>query len=490
MTLALRYAARSDRGLVRANNEDSVYAGARLLALADGMGGHAAGEVASQLVIAALAHLDDDEPGGDLLSKLETAVREGNSAIAEHVELDQELDGMGTTLTAILFAGDRLGLVHIGDSRGYLLRDGELTQITKDDTFVQTLVDEGRITAEEAHSHPQRSLIMRALTGHEVEPTLIMREAREGDRYLLCSDGLSDPVSQETILEALKIPGVAESADRLIELALRGGGPDNVTVVVADVVDHDYAGQTQPILAGAVSGDDDSLAPPNTSAGRASAIAPRPPVANRVVPEPDPPPQPKPRRRTFIAAALVVLLALAGMGVGYKLIRNYYYVSAYGDTVAIMRGLQGSVLGIRLQQPYLLGCINDRGELSQISYGQEIANLGCDLMRLQDLRPSGRAQVTAGLPAGSLDDAIGQLRELTHNSLLPQCAPPTSSTPATAAPPRSGTTTPTTPATTTPGTTKPGTTKPTTSTPKPPQPSAAQVPAPQQQPGTDCRATV
>ena len=283
MTLVLRYAARSDRGLVRANNEDSVYAGARLLALADGMGGHAAGEVASQLVIAALAHLDDDEPGGDLLSKLDDAVREGNSAIAAHVELEPELEGMGTTLTAILFAGNRLGLVHIGDSRGYLLRDGELTQITKDDTFVQTLVDEGRITAEEAHSHPQRSLIMRALTGHEVEPTLIMREAKEGDRYLLCSDGLSDPVSQETILEALQIPDVAESADRLIELALRGGGPDNVTVVVADVVDHDYGGQTQPILAGAVSGDDDNVAPPNTAAGRASAIAPRPAVAKRVV---------------------------------------------------------------------------------------------------------------------------------------------------------------------------------------------------------------
>ena len=119
MTLVLRYAARSDRGLVRANNEDSVYAGARLLALADGMGGHAAGEVASQLVIAALAHLDDDEPGGDLLSKLDAAVREGNSAIAAHVEADPELEGMGTTLTAILFDGNRLGLVHIGDSRGY-----------------------------------------------------------------------------------------------------------------------------------------------------------------------------------------------------------------------------------------------------------------------------------------------------------------------------------------------------------------------------------
>ena len=272
MTLVLRYAARSDRGLVRANNEDSVYAGARLLALADGMGGHAAGEVASQLVIAALAHLDDDEPGGDLLSKLDAAVSEGNSAIAAHVEADPELEGMGTTLTAILFDGNRLGLVHIGDSRGYLLREGELTQITKDDTFVQTLVDEGRITAEEAHSHPQRSLIMRALTGHEVEPTLIMREARAGDRYLLCSDGLSDPVSHETILDALHITDVAESADRLIELALRGGGPDNVTVVVADVIDYDY-GQTQPIIAGAVSGDDDQVAPPDTAAGRDSATA-------------------------------------------------------------------------------------------------------------------------------------------------------------------------------------------------------------------------
>src|ERR1700760_1315525 len=181
---------------------------------------------------------------------------------------------MGTTLTAILFAGNRLGLVHIGDSRGYLLRDGELTQITKDDTFVQTLVDEGRTTREEAHSHPQRSLIMRALTGHEVEPTLTMREVRIGDRYLLCSDGLSDPVSDETILDALQIPDVTDSADRLIELALRGGGPDNVTVVVADVVDYDY-GPTQPIIAGAVSGDSeyqDQLTRPSTAASRASAL--------------------------------------------------------------------------------------------------------------------------------------------------------------------------------------------------------------------------
>lgn len=482
MTLALRYAARSDRGLVRANNEDSVYAGARLLALADGMGGHAAGEVASQLVIAHLAHLDDDEPGGDLLGKLDQAVHEGNAAIAEQVELNPDLDGMGTTLTAILFAGDRLGMVHIGDSRGYLLRDGELTQITKDDTFVQTLVDEGRITAEEAHSHPQRSLIMRALTGHEVEPTLVMREAREGDRYLLCSDGLSDPVRHETILEALKIEGVAESAERLIELALRGGGPDNVTVVVADVVDHDYGGQTQPILAGAVSGDDDHhVAPPNTAAGRASAITPRPPVAKKVVLEPDPAPAPpKSRKRAFIAAALVTLLALAGLLGGQYIINGYYYVSAHDGDVAIMRGIQGSFLGVSLQKPYQLGCINGRGELSQISYGQADTELGCALMKVQDLRPSERAAVTAGLPAGSLDDAIAQLRDLSRDSLLPPCPPraaaptptPTSSVPASKTPtaaPRSGAGAPAAPATS-------------SASPSP------TVPAPQPKPGTDCRA--
>ncbi len=423
MTLVLRYAARSDRGLVRANNEDSVYAGARLLALADGMGGHAAGEVASQLVIAALAHLDDDEPGGDLLSKLDDAVHQGNAAIAAHVEAEPELEGMGTTLTAILFAGNRLGLVHIGDSRGYLMRDGELAQITKDDTFVQTLVDEGRITAEEAHSHPQRSLIMRALTGHEVEPTLIMREARNGDRYLLCSDGLSDPVSQETIQEALQIEDVTESADRLIELALRGGGPDNVTVVVADVVDYDY-GQTQPILAGAVSGDDGSSSPPpNTAAGRASAINPRRNEAKRAVAPPEPPAhKPRSRRRVWIAAAVVALLVLAGLAVGREIIRNNYYVTEADGTVSIMRGIQGSFLGLAMSDPFLLGCLNGRNELSQISYGQTPS--GCRLMKLADLRPSERAQVAAGLPGGSLDEAIEQLRQLANTSVLPLCAPP------------------------------------------------------------------
>ncbi|MGE5698202.1 MAG: PP2C family protein-serine/threonine phosphatase [Candidatus Sericytochromatia bacterium] len=425
MTLVLRYAARSDRGLVRANNEDSVYAGARLLALADGMGGHAAGEVASQLVIAALAHLDDDEPGGDILAKLDQAVREGNAAIAAHVENDPELEGMGTTLTAILFAGNKLGLVHIGDSRGYLMRDGELSQITKDDTFVQTLVDEGRITAEEAHSHPQRSLIMRALTGQEVEPTLIMREARAGDRYLLCSDGLSDPVSQETILEALRIPDVAESADRLIELALRGGGPDNVTVVVADVVDYDYGGQTQPILAGAVSGDDNHLAPPDTSAGRASAFNPkRAAAAKRVVTEPEPPAKrSRPWRRIIIAAIVLVLLLAAGLGIGYTVLRNHYYVAVDNGTVSVMRGYEGSIplLNIPLQRQSRVGCLDNKNEFSIFDVGQQPS--GCHQPKLADLDQTGRNAI-AGLPGGSLNDATEQLKKLIEQSVLPVCRPP------------------------------------------------------------------
>jgi PPM family protein phosphatase len=498
VTLVLRYAARSDRGLVRTNNEDSVYAGARLLALADGMGGHAAGEVASQLVIAALAHLDDDEPGGDLLAKLDAAVRSGNAAIAAQVEMEPDLEGMGTTLTAILFDGNRIGLVHIGDSRGYLLRDGELAQITKDDTFVQTLVDEGRITREEAHSHPQRSLIMRALTGHEVEPTLTMREARAGDRYLLCSDGLSDPVSDETILEALQIPDVAESAYRLIELALRGGGPDNVTVVVADVVDYDY-GQTQPILAGAVSGEDDQLTLPNTSAGRASAIRPRDEVAKRVPPQEETSRRQRwSGRRTAIVVTLMVLLVLAGLGIGRAIIRSNYYVAEHNGMVSILRGIQGSLLGVSLHEPYLIGCLNARNELSLISFSQSGGHLDCRLMQLQDLRPPERAQVQAGLPAGSLDNAIGQLRELSANSLLPPCPPPratsppgpqaptttgTTTEPNPTAPPTSSSVTPpgSTTSTSTPANTAPATTSPPTST-------VTALPPPPPKPGIDCRA--
>ena len=460
MTLVLRYSARSDRGLVRANNEDSVYAGARLLALADGMGGHAAGEVASQLVIAALAHLDDDEPGGDLLSQLNSAVHQGNSAIAAHVEADPELEGMGTTLTAILFAGNRLGLVHVGDSRGYLLRGGELTQITKDDTFVQTLVDEGRITAEEAHSHPQRSLIMRALTGHEVEPTLTVREAHVGDRYLLCSDGLSDPVSHDTILDALQIPDVNDSADRLIEMALRGGGPDNVTVVVADVVDHEY-GQTQPILAGAVSGQDDQTAPPNTAAGRASAFNPRrTEAAKRPAAAAEPPPSKKrSNRKIILIALLLVLLVVAGLAVAGMVIRSYYYVGQRDNRVYVMRGLTGDLLGVPLHTEAYRACIDTTGQVTWVG-SSDASN--CTQLTIDDLKPDVRALVLVGTQGGSEESALDQLRKLNESVLIACSSIPT----ATPTPPRVtvGTLPPT------PSETSPAPSSPASVTPRPPEP--------------------
>ncbi|MBC7303379.1 MAG: serine/threonine-protein phosphatase [Nocardia sp.] len=420
MTLVLRYTARSDRGLVRGNNEDSVYAGARLLALADGMGGHAAGEVASQLMIAALAHLDDDEPGDDILGKLDHATHAGNAAIADHVEAEPELDGMGTTLTAILFAGRKLGMVHIGDSRAYLLRDGELAQITRDDTFVQSLVDEGRITPEQAHTHPQRSLIMRALTGNEIEPTLIMREARAGDRYLLCSDGLSDVVSDETIGNTMREGNTDECADRLIELALRSGGPDNVTVVVADVIDLDY-GQSHPILAGAASTEEEEDAPPpNTAAGRAAAMRPPRAQPRRAAAAP-PPVETKSHKLRWLLLSLALIAAVViGLVVGYKMIRSNYYVGSDNDKVVVMRGLPGSILGYSIHDVELSGCVNSKGELTLLDAGKSAAN-GCKTLMVSDLKQTGRDQVQKGLPPDSLDKARGSMKVLAQNELLPVC---------------------------------------------------------------------
>jgi PPM family protein phosphatase len=347
MTLVLRYSARSDRGLVRQNNQDAVYAGPRLLALADGMGGHAAGEVASSLVISALAPLDEDDPGDDLLAELREATVEGNAAITRHVADSPDLEGMGTTLTAILFAGSRLGLVHIGDSRAYQLRDGALSQITKDDTFVQSLIDEGRITEEEAHTHPQRSLLLRAITGQDIEPSLTMREARPGDRYLLCSDGLSGVVSDETLAETLtSYRDPRECADRMIELALRGGGPDNITCIVADVVDIDF-GDDAPIIGGSVGDGRDEGPPPDSAAARASAT-----TMTRALPRVEPVPVAVPRKRPTLrilaaVAAIVVVLAAAG-GLARLWVMQQYYVGLDGNQVTIFQGVQGQVLGLPL----------------------------------------------------------------------------------------------------------------------------------------------
>jgi PPM family protein phosphatase len=256
MTLVLRYAVRSDVGLLREGNEDSAYAGPRLLAVADGMGGHAAGEVASSVTIASMAELDSEPPGGDMLAELSSAVAAANTRLQEMIIANPAVEGMGTTLTALFWSDGHAAVCHIGDSRGYLLRENELYQITHDHTLVQSLVDEGRISVDDVSTHPQRSLLLRALDGRSIaEPDLSVHEGQPGDRYLLCSDGLSGVVSDETLRDTLATIAEPEAVTRqLIELALLGGGPDNITCIVADVMD---SGTTRlpptlvPVLAGA-----------------------------------------------------------------------------------------------------------------------------------------------------------------------------------------------------------------------------------------------
>ncbi|SOD86829.1 MerR family transcriptional regulator [Streptomyces sp. Ag109_G2-15] len=228
--LELRYSAHSDRGHVRPANQDTVYAGRRLLAVADGFG--PAGAPASSAAVEALKFLEEGEEiaAGNVLNLLEDAVRSAGEAV-------QELAGggdVGTTLTALLWTGSKLALVHIGDSRAYLLRDGELFRITHDHSVVQSLIDEGRLTPEEAESHPQRALLLKALgTSTRPVPDLRLHEARAGDRYLLCSDGLTGVVPDERIKELL---AAEDAVHVLIDEANAAGGPDNVSCVVADVV--------------------------------------------------------------------------------------------------------------------------------------------------------------------------------------------------------------------------------------------------------------
>ncbi len=237
MTLVWRAAAVTDLGLVRSNNEDAVYTGERLVAVADGIGGAPAGELASEIVIRALAELDRAPLSQSPLAALGSAVAEANRQIGESTAGDLTRQGMGTTVTALLLAGDQLALLHVGDSRGYLLRDGTLSRLTRDDTFVQALVDSGMISPADARAHPQRSIITQAVQGGDFEPTGAVLTALPGDRYLLCSDGLSDYVDDSDIEATLREYNDPHAcAGQLVGLALRAGAPDNVTVAVCDVV--------------------------------------------------------------------------------------------------------------------------------------------------------------------------------------------------------------------------------------------------------------
>jgi serine/threonine protein phosphatase PrpC len=372
MTLAIRYAIRSDVGLLREGNEDSAYAGPHLLAIADGMGGHVAGEVASSVTISALTGLDEEVPVDHLLGALGAAVATASNTLHEMSVEDPSLEGMGTTLTALLWSGTTVAICHIGDSRAYLLRDAEFRQITRDHTLVQSLVDDGRLSPAQAATHPQRSLVMRALqSGTEAEPDLSTIEARAGDRYLLCSDGLSDVVSEETLRETLiRCTDRDQAVGQLIELAIRGGGPDNITCIVADVVDSDAnspTGQISVVVGAASNGDGRPRTRADSPAGRAHLLTQAGPLAGAGSGPPEPPDEDHAeddggradhraaRRRWPVVTTILVVLLIVIVGGGYaawRYTQNQYYVGTDGKQVIIYRGVSEQVLGMSLSSVY------------------------------------------------------------------------------------------------------------------------------------------
>ena len=349
MPFAFNYAARSDVGMVRSENQDSGYAGPRLLAMADGMGGHAGGDIASSVVIGALADLDGEalgsaEAGKALLQRITSA----NDELADMVKSDPSLHGMGTTLIAILRSNNKLVLAHIGDSRAFLAREGTLTQITKDHSFVQSLVDEGRITAEEAIGHPQRSLVTRVLTGQvDDEPDITVREARMGDRYLIASDGLTDYVAGDTIAEIVTAgESPAATAERLVALALKAGAPDNVTIVIGDVVDLTKVDgpPTQPQIVGAASTRTKSTrAIPVTPAAKAAALTREATATGEdddelTLAEEGPAGPGRWWRRIGVVAVVLVILG-GGAYAAYDWSQGQYFVGADEGKVAIFQGV-------------------------------------------------------------------------------------------------------------------------------------------------------
>ncbi|RUQ11882.1 serine/threonine-protein phosphatase [Corynebacterium genitalium] len=437
MKLALNFVAVSDRGLVRTNNEDSAYAGPHLLVLADGMGGHAAGEVASQLMVEHLEHLDRDPDDADMLALLGAAAEDGNAAIEASVAEHPEQAGMGTTLTATMFNGRELGLIHVGDSRGYLLRKGELRQLTVDDTFVQSLVDGGKLAPEDVSSHPQKSLILKAYTGRAVEPHLELIEVKPGDRVLLCSDGLSDPVTQQTIQLALGDGTPEMAANRLIELALRSGGPDNVTVVVAEVVEAaegDATAETRAVVkAGALDPGYES-SHPDSAASRAAALLRKSetitPDHNRAKLQ-DADASDDEEGHTsgagkkqpssvwpWVVATLVLLLVLAVAGVMWSQSRaTDAYVLKVQDSgeFVVQHTTRDNLFADAKTEDIQRACLNTKGEMRVISKDTKPGD--CSIFATSDL-PKDKREVED--VTGSYDDVLAKLNELADQA-LPAC---------------------------------------------------------------------
>lgn len=358
MSLTLRYAARSDVGRVRRENQDSAYAGPHLLVIADGVGGAVRGDVASSAAVDELRRLDVP-PSENAIAALSAAVRQAHERLRDIVREHPELEGTSTTISAGIFDGARLGVVHVGDSRGYLMHDGRLEPLTTDHTFVQSLIDEGRITEDEARVHPHRNLILKAVDGvHEPEPDTHTVELQAGDRVLFCSDGCSGVLSDDQMAAILAQGDPETAAAELVNRALDAGSSDNVTVIVAEVEEAtEGAGDVPPEVVGAAAaqphltilddhtGDLDPAALGEMDGGR--GVAPEPLDAEALRYAPRPPRRFLWVRRLLVLAVVVGLLAL-GATYLYDLSQEQYYVAPADDSVAIYQGVQADLPGITL----------------------------------------------------------------------------------------------------------------------------------------------
>ena len=404
--LRLQFAAISDVGRVRKDNQDSGYAGPWLLTVCDGVGGAARGDIASSTAVQQLRRLDAP-PSDDLLGQVAGALHRAHDRIGELVDEDPALSGTSTTATLALFDGTRLGIGHVGDSRAYLYRNGELSQLTHDHTFVQSLLDEGRISAEEARVHPHRNLILKALDGvHEAEPDLFELEVVAGDRLLLCSDGVSGVLDDGRLADILSTGGPDYAAVELVRASLEAGSSDNVTCIVADVLDASTPvvdDDPEPMLVGAAaelrrraprtrqgsifrghrSGDTGELdpVPAEIPADVPFAIPSDPidPEEARYAPRP-------PRRfawlRRLLVAAIVVGIVWVAAAAAWSWSQHQYFVGEQNGQVVIFRGVNADLPGLSLSTPY------------------ETTNVELD--RLSDFDAG---NVREGIDAGDLDDA-------------------------------------------------------------------------------------
>lgn len=386
MALTSRFAARSDVGLLRTSNQDSGYAGPHLAVLADGMGGPAGGDVASSVAVAHLAPLDDAHSADDLLDLLRGALADAHEELMEASSADPKLAGLGTTCIAMLRSGSKLAMVHIGDSRAYLLRDGELTQVTTDHTFVQYLVDTGRITKEEAATHPQRNMILRALgdTDGDVELDESLREGRKGDRWLLCSDGLFGVVSDETIRDTLvRIDDPGECAQALVDLSLRAGAPDNVTCVISDLISVEAARSTSntPQVVGSAAENprrQSTGSSSNSAAQRAAALTATPDESE----QDEAPKKRRPWARILAATLIPLAIILGGAGAAYAWTQTQYYVAPDDGQVTIFRGIPQSI------GPFDLSRVEERTDLE-----------------VDSLVPVAQDRLSSPITRGSLEEA-------------------------------------------------------------------------------------